>query len=191
MDGLINWKLFSDKYYVRPYISTGLGLYTQNGTGMYAPVGVGLLFNIFNAALFNLQTKYRLPFKYGDNSNIYYQFGFATSIAKKKPVPTKIEAPIVIPIVVSAPVIPVTITEITQRNKDIQVLVVDEETQSPLTLVQVSLYSPTINTSQIAITDLKGQAVFPKIQSANYTITGTLHQPFYFGAYLLHCYCLQ
>jgi len=176
IDGLINWKLLSNKYYVRPYIITGLGLYAQNGTGMYAPVGVGLQFNIFNSALFNLQTQYRLPFKDSDNSNIYYQFGFVTSITKKKPVSPKIEAPIVIPIIVSAPVVPVTIAEITKRNKDIQVLVVDEETQSPLQQVQVRLYSATMIIPQIAITDLKGQAVFPKIQSANYTITGTLNQ---------------
>lgn len=181
MDGLINWKLFSDKYYVRPYMSTGLGVYIQNGTGMYAPLGVGLQFNIFNAAILNLQSQYRLPFKNGDNSNLYYQLGFATSIVKKKTVAAKIEAPIVKPIVVaapiiSAPIVTAPIVEINQRIKDIQVLVVDEETLSPLPMVQISLQSATIPTLQTAITDQKGQAVFPKVKSANYTITGTLNQ---------------
>ncbi|MEQ1625727.1 MAG: OmpA family protein, partial [Sediminibacterium sp.] len=175
LDAAINWKLFSDKYYVRPFISTGIGMYVQNGTGMYAPLGVGLQFNIFNAAFLNLQSQYRLAIKNADNSNIFYQLGFATAIAKKKATPTKKEAPLPVPIV-AAPVVPESITEPMQRSKDILVIVEDEETLIPLPMVQVSLYSTMLSTPQIAFTDQKGAVVFPNIQSSNYTIVGTLNQ---------------
>ncbi len=171
LDAAINWKLFSDKYYVCPFINTGIGMYVQNGTGMYAPLGVGLQFNIFNAAFLNLQSQYRLPIKNGDNSNFYYQLGFATSIAKKKAAPIKIETPLPVPIV-----LPATIAEPAQRSKDILVIVEDEETLSPLPMVQVSLNSASLSTPQIALTDQKGAVVFPNIKSANYTIIGTLNQ---------------
>lgn len=171
IDALLNVKLLSDKYYVRPYLISGLGVYAQNGIGIYAPQGLGLQFNIFNAAFLNLQTQYRLTFKNGDNSNIYYQIGFATSIAKKKLEIKKAETPKPEPTIIPLPV-----TVAKNILKDIRIFVVDEETLLPLPQVQINLKADNANTNETAITNHLGQALFSNIKPDHYSISGTLHQ---------------
>lgn len=171
VDALLNVKLVSDKYYVRPYLISGVGLYKQNGIGMYAPLGMGLQFNVFNAAILNLQTQYQLAFKSGENSNIYYQIGFATSIAKKK-----IKSKDVEPLKVEPAVIPIPVTVAKNIFKDLKILVVDEETLLPLPQVQLTLHADSSNTDIIGKTDQSGQAEFDSIKASHYFISGMLHQ---------------
>jgi outer membrane protein OmpA-like peptidoglycan-associated protein len=169
LDALLNFKMVSDKYYVRPFLLAGLGVYSQNGTGIYTPVGTGLQFNIFDAAILNIQTQYRIPIKIADNSALFYQIGFATAIAKKKTEKPKVVTPTIVP-----PVLIAAIEKI--KIKNITVLVLDEATLLPLPMVDVKLEG--IDTSYLinGITNDQGIYNLNAIPSGKYAVSGVLHQ---------------
>ena len=173
LETLLNIKFISDKHYVRPFLIAGAGLYDQNGTGMYAPLGIGLQFNIFNAVILNVQAQYNMAFKSADNSNLFYQIGFATALVKKK-IPlsntvAKIEKPEVMP-----ETKPVVIAEVKKVSKNIVVSVNDESTLLPLPFVEVKL---AIGDSVVftSITDSSGKVFFQAAKEENYVITGNLN----------------
>src|ERR1035437_2861288 len=173
LDALVNIKLLSDKYYVCPYLIAGAGLYNQNGTGLYAPLGTGFQFNIFNAAIVNIQMQYRKAFKNTDNSNLFYQIGFATALTKKKIPSVKKENKIDTPVIVPVP-IPVVVTAIKKVYKNIVVNVVDEATLLSLLSVQVKLTSGD-SIAFTAITDSSGKVFFKEVKAGNYFVSGLLN----------------
>lgn len=174
LDALLNIKLLSDKYYVRPFLIAGAGLYDQNGTGMYAPLGMGFQFNIFNAAILNVQTQYRQAFKSADNSNLFYQIGFATALVKKKITPSKPEIKVEKVDLIPEKK-PVVIAEVKPLFKNIVVSVYDESTLLPLPSVVVKLTSGDgiVFTS---ITDSSGKVFFKTVKSGNYSVQGILNK---------------
>ena len=170
LDAQLNFKMVSDKYYVRPFIIAGAGAYQQNGVGFYAPLGVGLQFNIFNAAILNIQTVYRLPIKNTENGNLFYQIGFATALKKTRPATKKISN-------AQEPMVVITTPTPTKKEiiKDILVSVIDEETLLPLPSVQVTIMEDSTNAVISASTNETGQAYFKGIQSAKYAVLGRLN----------------
>ncbi len=174
LDALLNIKLLSDKYYVRPYLIAGAGIYSQNGTGFYVPIGTGFQFNIFNAAIVNIQMQCRNAIKNTDNSNLFYQIGFATALTKKKIPPVKKETKIDTPIVAPVP-IPVVIKEIKKRFKNIIVIVNDEATMLPLPNVEVDIKSGD-SIAFAAITDSSGKVFFKDVIEGNYFVSGVLNK---------------
>ena len=107
-DASVNLKLLSDRYWVSPFISAGLGAHAWNGYfGSYIPTGLGLQANFFDEAFLFLQAQYRIPITSGTTArHLFYSFGLGGSIGKKKAEP-----------VVAAPVVPV-VPVVTDRDKD-------------------------------------------------------------------------
>ncbi len=87
-DASINIKLLSDNYWVSPYISAGVGASMWNGYfGAYLPTGLGLQVNFYDATYLFLQAQYRIPVASSTTaSNLFYGFGIAGTISKKKEV---------------------------------------------------------------------------------------------------------
>lgn len=170
LDAVANIKLLSDKYYVRPYLTAGAGLYNQHGTGFFAPLGSGLQFNIFNAALVNVQMQYRLAFANNDNNNFFYQMGIATAIGKKKEKPLPIQ-----PVVETIPqkaIEPVVVVKTPAKN--IKVVVTDEATGLPLPDVAVEINSSN-GKKLTGNTDATGSIIFDTLPAADYKISGILN----------------
>jgi outer membrane protein OmpA-like peptidoglycan-associated protein len=82
----INLKLLSDHYWVSPYISAGLGASSWNGYfGAYMPTGLGLQVNFFDVTYLIIQAQYRFPVTSNTTtSHLFYSFGIAGNIGKKK-----------------------------------------------------------------------------------------------------------
>ncbi len=83
-----NFKLLSDRYWVSPYISAGLGLHSWGGyVGAYTPVGLGMQVNFFDETYLLLQAQYRFPIISGTTTrHLFYGIGLAGNIGKKKEV---------------------------------------------------------------------------------------------------------
>ncbi|WP_298297446.1 OmpA family protein [Hydrotalea sp.] len=101
-DASVNLKLLTDKYFMVPYLSAGVGASMYAGTyfGAYIPVGTGLQFNLGEGNFINLQYSYHLGISDLTNYNFQYSLGFASPIAPGKkqvkpaatpPPPVKVE----------------------------------------------------------------------------------------------------
>jgi len=92
-DAGVNLKLLTDKYFMVPYISAGLGASMYAGTyfGAYIPVGTGLQFNLGEGNFVNLQWSYHLGISDLTNYNFQYSLGFSSPLTEKKEV--KVVAP--------------------------------------------------------------------------------------------------
>ncbi|MEO9209815.1 MAG: OmpA family protein, partial [Ginsengibacter sp.] len=165
LDAVLNLKLFSDKYYVRPYLIAGAGVYDQNGIGLYAPLGAGFQFNIFDAAIVNAQIQYRQPLKNSDNANLFYQIGFATALKKKKVAPK--------PEPLKETVAPQE-QEVNPIFKNIQITIYDEATMQPLQSANIMI--TTANGEALTATsNAEGKVIFNNVKEGNYTVSGNLN----------------
>ncbi|MEJ7766496.1 MAG: hypothetical protein WKF89_01705 [Chitinophagaceae bacterium] len=84
-DASINAKMFSDRYWLVPYLSAGIGLSKYKGYyGAFLPLGAGLQINFFDDAFFIINTQYRV--KVTDNTSYHFfaSIGIAGSIGSKK-----------------------------------------------------------------------------------------------------------
>jgi len=80
-----NLKLTSDKYWVSPYLTLGVGAAKYQGYfSAFIPTGVGLQFNIFDEAFLLLNSQYRIPVTENAAYHLYHSIGFAGSIASRK-----------------------------------------------------------------------------------------------------------
>ncbi|MBX3257551.1 MAG: OmpA family protein [Chitinophagaceae bacterium] len=86
LDANINAKLLSDKYWVSPYLTAGVGGSQWNGYwGAYVPLGVGIQLNLLDQAYINLNAQYRVAVTSGTTANhLFYSFGVAGSLFEKK-----------------------------------------------------------------------------------------------------------
>ena len=99
--GAANIKLTSDKYWVSPYVSLGLGAAKYKGYySAFVPAGLGLQVNLFDDAFILLNTQYRMPITENGAYHLYHSFGFAGNIGKERVAPAP---PVVLPPVVEAP----------------------------------------------------------------------------------------
>lgn len=84
-DASVNIKLFSDNYWVSPYLNVGIGASKyRNYYGAFVPLGVGLKVNFFDEANLFLATQYRVPVTpETSNYHLMYSFGVAGVIGGK------------------------------------------------------------------------------------------------------------
>jgi outer membrane protein OmpA-like peptidoglycan-associated protein len=86
-DASLNLKMFSEKYWVTPYIIAGVGahMYGGNYFGAFLPTGLGFKVNLMDETHFFITSQYRVPVT-AETSNYHFfnQIGFAGSIGKKK-----------------------------------------------------------------------------------------------------------
>jgi outer membrane protein OmpA-like peptidoglycan-associated protein len=86
-DATVNLKMFTEKYWVQPYLVAGIGGHMYNGTyfGAYLPVGVGVKINFFDDAQIFITNQYRVPVTHENaNYHFYNQIGIAGRIGKIK-----------------------------------------------------------------------------------------------------------
>ncbi len=97
-DASVNIKLLNDSYWVSPFLSAGVGASSWSGYfGAYIPTGVGLQANFYDAAYLIVQAQYRIPVASTTTAkNLFYSFGIAGNIGKKKAV---VMAPPPVPVV--------------------------------------------------------------------------------------------
>ncbi len=86
VDANINAKLLSDKYWVSPYLTAGIGASHWGGYfGAYVPLGVGLQVNLLDQAYININAQYRAGVTSATTANhLFYSFGVAGSLFEKK-----------------------------------------------------------------------------------------------------------
>jgi OmpA-OmpF porin, OOP family len=95
-----NVKLTSDKYWVSPFITAGVGASKYKGYyGAFVPAGLGLQINLYDDAFILLNSQYRIPVTENTAYHLYHSFGVAGNIGK----PRVQVMPVVLPPVVEAP----------------------------------------------------------------------------------------
>jgi hypothetical protein len=83
-DASIRGKMFSDKYWLTPYIQAGLGASKYKGYyGAFVPLGVGLQLNFFDEAYLLINSQYRVPVTQSASYHFYHSIGLAGNIGRK------------------------------------------------------------------------------------------------------------
>jgi len=85
LDASLQLKLLSDKYWVTPFLSAGIGTFAYKGNyGAYMPLGVGLQVNFFNEAFLLINVQYQAGVSENCASALFYSLGVAGSIGPPK-----------------------------------------------------------------------------------------------------------
>jgi len=86
LDASIRGKMFTNKYWVSPYVQLGVGVSKFKGYwGAYIPAGVGLQLNLFDEAFLMVNSQYRIPVIENTTSyHFFHSIGLAGIIGKKK-----------------------------------------------------------------------------------------------------------
>ena len=89
-DASANFKLFSDHYWVTPYMSVGVGAsLLKKGFGAFVPLGGGIKINLFDEAAIFISSQYRVPVTTQTNCyHFMHSLGIAGVIGNKKNEPT-------------------------------------------------------------------------------------------------------
>jgi len=84
-DVSIKGKLFSNRYWVTPFlqIGTGISKYRQYW-GAFVPLGMGLQVNLFDEAFFVFNAQYRMAVTNTVSDHFFYSIGIAGNIGKRK-----------------------------------------------------------------------------------------------------------
>ncbi|MEO6540193.1 MAG: thrombospondin type 3 repeat-containing protein, partial [Ferruginibacter sp.] len=94
----VNLKLLSDKYYVNPYITAGIGASKYKGFyGAFMPFGVGLQVKVVDGVFLMWNSQYRVPITENASYHLYHSIGIVAPLTKKK------EPVVVVPIPVVEP----------------------------------------------------------------------------------------
>jgi OmpA-OmpF porin, OOP family len=89
-----NLKLTTDKYWVSPYITAGVGASKYKGYyGAFIPAGVGIQINLFDEAYLLINSQYRIPVTETPNYHLFHSFGVAGNIFKRREAPPVAAAP--------------------------------------------------------------------------------------------------
>ncbi len=79
-----NLKLLSDRYFINPFITAGLGAHSyRKSFGAFAPIGAGLQIRISEGVFALLNTQYRVPITDKAVYHLYHSLGFASPLVKK------------------------------------------------------------------------------------------------------------
>jgi OOP family OmpA-OmpF porin len=84
--GSLNLKMVTEKYWVQPYISLGVGAHKYKAYyGAFMPLGLGLKVNVFDEAHLFINSNYRVPLT-TETANYHFQhsIGVAGRLGKKK-----------------------------------------------------------------------------------------------------------
>jgi OmpA-OmpF porin, OOP family len=85
LDASLQLKLFSDKHWVSPFLSAGVGTFSYKGNyGAYMPLGLGLQVNFFSEAFLLVHLQYQVGVSENCASALYYSLGVAGSIGSSK-----------------------------------------------------------------------------------------------------------
>lgn len=89
-DVQLNFKMTTEKYWVQPYITGGIGAQAYQGYfGSYLPMGLGLKINLFDEAHIFITSQYRVPVtKETSNYHLFHSIGIAGTLGKKAKVVT-------------------------------------------------------------------------------------------------------
>jgi OOP family OmpA-OmpF porin len=84
-DASINLKMFSEDYWISPYLSAGIGASKyRNYYGAFIPLGLGLKINFYDEAHLFFTTQYRIPvISETAKHHLVYSLGVAGVIGKK------------------------------------------------------------------------------------------------------------
>ena len=94
-----NLKLVSDKYWLTPFLTLGVGASKFKGYyGAFIPAGVGLQVNLFDEAFLLINSQYRIPVTENVAYHFYHSIGIAGNVFKKKE-PTPVEIPLPPPVI--------------------------------------------------------------------------------------------
>jgi OmpA-OmpF porin, OOP family len=91
----LNLKMTTEKYWVQPYISLGIGGHKYKSYyGAFMPLGLGMKVNLFDEAHLFVTSTYRVPLT-TETANYHFQhgIGIAGRLGKKKEAPKLIEPP--------------------------------------------------------------------------------------------------
>ncbi|HTJ13808.1 MAG TPA: hypothetical protein VL547_17350, partial [Dinghuibacter sp.] len=82
LDFSLQEKLLSDRYWVTPYLSAGVGAFSYKGNfGAYMPLGVGIQVNFFNEAFLFVHAQYQVGVSENAAPTLYYSLGVAGNIS--------------------------------------------------------------------------------------------------------------
>lgn len=86
LDASVRGKMFSNAYWVSPYVQLGVGVSKFQGYwGAFIPAGVGVQLNLFDEAFLLVNSQYRVPVTDGTaNYHFFHSIGLAGIIGKKK-----------------------------------------------------------------------------------------------------------
>src|SRR5437868_8313780 len=92
-----NLKLMTDKYWLNPFITLGVGASKYKGHyGAFIPAGVGLQVKLMEDVFLMANSQYRIAVTENTNYHFYHSIGIVASIKKKKEPPVKIDTVVVI-----------------------------------------------------------------------------------------------
>jgi OmpA-OmpF porin, OOP family len=87
VDASANLKLVSEKFWVQPYLTAGVGGHMYGGSyfGAFIPLGAGFKINFFDETHFFVTSQYRVPVTTETaNYHFFHQLGIAGRIGEKK-----------------------------------------------------------------------------------------------------------
>ena len=87
-----NLKLLTDKYYVVPFLTAGVGAAKYKGYySAFAPLGVGVQIKLVENSFIILNSQYRVPITDNSEYHLYHSIGFAKTFPR-----AKVEVPVVV-----------------------------------------------------------------------------------------------
>ncbi|MDE3254149.1 MAG: OmpA family protein, partial [Bacteroidota bacterium] len=91
----LNLKLLSDKYFMVPYFTVGIGASSYGGTyyAAYVPTGVGLQFNLGEGTFIHSQFLYDAKISSLSKNHLTYSLSIGSPIKEKKPEPVVVPPP--------------------------------------------------------------------------------------------------
>jgi OmpA-OmpF porin, OOP family len=94
-----NFKMFSDKYWVSPFLTAGIGAANYKGSyySAYMPLGAGIQVNFWDEAFLLINTQYRVPITGNNDYHFYHSVGIAGNIGAPRIA--------LVPVVVTPPVL--------------------------------------------------------------------------------------
>lgn len=84
-DVSLKGKLFSNRYWVSPFLQLGAGISKyRTYWGAFIPAGMGFQVNLFDEAFFLLNAQYRVAVTSTVSNHFFYSIGIAGNIGRKK-----------------------------------------------------------------------------------------------------------
>ncbi|MES1217789.1 MAG: OmpA family protein [Bacteroidota bacterium] len=102
-NAVLNFKLTTEKYWVQPYLTAGIGAHKYGSYyGAFVPLGIGFKINLFDEAHLFANSQYRVPVT-TETANYHFQhsIGIAGVLGKKKEpkiIPPPPPPPVVVPV---------------------------------------------------------------------------------------------
>lgn len=94
----VNLKLLTDKYYLNPFLTAGVGASKYRGYyGAFIPVGLGAQVKLVDEVFLMFNSQYRVPVTENASYHFYHSLSLVASIAKKKEAVKEVPIPVVEP----------------------------------------------------------------------------------------------